>query len=294
MKKKVLTMLLAMSVMATVFTGCNVAVTHEGSVEVSEESSEEKESEEKESEEKESEESKEEKESEEKSSEASSEEKSLEASSEEKSSEANAATGEWATAYDTYFDEHQILRDNAQMEAIVEQDGMTMTTIIATSGENSLMTYDFSGSGITIYAMEDKMYAYSYLAGKETWMVAPVESEEDTDAVMDTSVDNDNIDSWSYKEEVTEDGVTYDVLEVQSIDDEGETTVMDCYVNRETQEIDKYAMTEDGTTMVFEVTDIDGIELPAEAASATECTTDDIALTMVTVMLAAAMGSAPQ
>ena len=294
MKKKVLTLLLAMSVMATMFTGCNVAASQEDDVEVSEESKEEKESEEKESEE-----SKEEKESEEKSSEASkeekeSEEKSSEASSEEKSSEANAATGEWATAYDTYFDEHQILRDNAQMEATVEQDGLTMTTTIAVSGETSLMAYDFGVASVTIYVIDDKMYSYNYMAGEEAWMVAPVESEEDADAVMDTSVDNDNIDSWSYKKEVTEDGVTYDVLEVQSTDDEGETTVMDCYVNRETQEIDKYAMTEDGTTMEFVVTDIDGIELPAEAASATEATTDDIAMGIVTVMLAAAMGSAAQ
>ncbi len=285
MKKKVLTLLLAMSVMATLFTGCNVAVTHEGSVELSEESSEEKESEEKESEE-----SKEEKESEEKSSEASSDEKSSEASS-----EASVATGEWATAYDTYFDEHQILRDNAQMSATVEQDGLTMTTTIAVSGETSLVSYDFNVSGITIYAIDDKMYAYTHMAGEEAWMVASVESEEEADAVMDTSVDNDNIDSWSYKKEVTEDGVTYDVLEVQSIDDEGETTVMDCYVNRETQEIDKYAMTEDGTTMEFVVTDIDGIELPAEAANATEATAEDIAGSLVVVMLAAAMGgSAPQ
>ena len=304
MKKKVLTVLLAMSVMATVFTGCNLPASQEKDVEVSEESKEEKESEEKESEEKESEEKKSEASSEEKSSEASSEEKSSEASSEEKSSEAsseeksseaNAATGEWATAYDTYFDEHEILRDNAQMEAVLEEEGLTMTTTIAVSGETSLMTYDFNGSGITIYVTEDKMYAHSYMAGEEAWMFAPVESEEDADAVMDTSIDSNNIDSWTYKEEVTEDGVTYDVLEVQSTDDEGETAVMDCYVNRETQEIDKYAMTEDGTTMVFVVTDIDGIELPAEAANATEATADDIAGTIVIVMLAAAMGgSAPQ
>ncbi len=293
MKKKVLTMLLAMSVMATLFTGCNVATSQEDDVEVSEESKEEKETEES-SEEKNSEESSEEKNSE-ASSEASSEEKSSEASSEEKSSEANAATGEWATAYDTYFDDHMILRDNAQVESTVEQDGMTMTTTIAVSGENSLIAYDFGIANVTIYVIGDKMYSYIYLADEEAWMVAPVESEEDAEFVMDTSVDNDNIDSWSYKEEVTEDGVTYDVLEVQSTDDDGETTVMDCYVNRETQEIDKYATTEDGTTMVFVVTDIDGIELPAEAANAKEATTDDIAMSIITVMLAATLGgSVPQ
>jgi len=45
---------------------------------------------------------------------------------------------------------------------------------------------------------------------------------------------------------------------------------------------------------VFVVTDIDGIELPAEAANATEGTTEDIAMGLVTVMLMAALGGAAQ
>ena len=274
MKKKVLSIVLAMSVMVAAFTGCGAeASVEESSVAASVEVS----------------------------TEASSEVASTEASAEAGSEAASAKTGvevdveagEWATAYDTYFDENLMIRDNAQLRTSVTQEGMTMDMIVATSGENFRMLMDFGTATMDIYAVGDKMYAKTVMDGEETWVYAPIESEEDTESVKSmnsTSMENENIVSYSYNKAVEMDGVTYDVLDMVVVSD-GENQDVTCYIDRETQLVYKYIMIEEGIQCDMFIEDIEGIEVPAEAADATESTAEEIAMGMFGVIMAAAMAS---
>jgi len=268
MKKKLLSIVLAMSVMATAFTGCGAKDVEESSVEASVEVSTE-----------------------------ASVEASTEASTEasaEASSEATAATGEWATAYDTYFDENLMMRDNSQLSTTLSQDGITMNMDVGMSGENFRMLIDMGIASYDLYVVDNKMYGKTVMEGQEAWTSAAIESEEDVAAAKSmnsVAMENENIVSYSYREEVEIDGVIYDVLDMVVLND-GEEQDMTCYINRETQKIDKFGMVQDGIEMEMLVEDIEGIELPAEAANATEATAEDVIMGMMGVIMAAAMAAA--
>ncbi len=207
--------------------------------------------------------------------------------------EADATTGDWATAYDTYFDENLMMRDNSQLSTTISQDGLTMNMVVAVSGENFRMLMDMGTSSFDLYLVDGKLYGKSVMDGQEAWTTAAVESEEDAEAAksMNTvAMENENIVSYSYREEVEIDGVIYDVLDMVVLNN-GEEQDMTCYINRETQQIYKYSMMQDGVEYDMFIEDIEGIELPAEAASATEATAKDVVRGMVTVIMAAAMGA---
>ncbi len=188
-------------------------------------------------------------------------------------------TGEWATAYEGYFEREDIMPDKFQMDTEISQDGVTFGMIIASADQKAYMRYDFGSIAMDIYANEEKIYTCTEMAGEKSWMFVPITSEEDVDSVinMDESgmVDTGTFTSYGYKEEVTEDGVVYDVLTFEA-DNDGEATEGLCYINRETQKMEKMVVDTEAGPAVFDITEIDGIEIPAEAENATEGTQEDL------------------
>ncbi len=193
--------------------------------------------------------------------------------------EPTGATGEWATAYEGYFEREDIMPEKFQMDTEISQDGITFGMIVASADQKAYMRYDFGGIAMDIYADEANIYTCTEMAGETSWMFVPITSEEDVDSVISMEesgmVDTDTFTSYGYKEEVTEDGVVYDVLTFES-DNDGEATEGLCYINRETQKMEKMVVDTEAGPAVFDITEIDGIEIPAEAATATEGTQEDL------------------
>ena len=272
MNKKVVSLLLAMMVAATTLAGCNFSADLGDDVEVTVDSESEQESEEE-------------------STDAASEAESEAAS--EADSEAAADT-DWSTAYDNYFDENSMLRDNSQLVISENIDGLTIGMITAISGDNFRMLIDFGTASIDVYSVDGKAYAKSVMEGQEAWTCATLASEEDSSTIKNANpnaLHNENIVSYTYRCEETVDGVVYDVLDMVVTTD-GENANMLCYINRETQKISKYVVEEEGKTREMLIEDIDGIELPAEAANATECSAEDIATSIMATILVGALSSA--
>ena len=142
---------------------------------------------------------------------------------------------------------------------------------------------------------DEKMYCGAKAGDEEVWNWAPMDDTVDMDSIVDTTefYDTSSITESKYKEEVTEDGVVYDVLSYTSEEkdeyEELQTKEGECYINRETQKVDRVVSFEEGTEVVMKVEEIDSIELPAEALAATETTSEEIAGTILGVIMIGAM-----
>ena len=280
MKKKLLTLLMAMTMTAMLFTGCGEKEADSDDVKASvEESKEEKEESKEES-----------KEVAEESTEEVVEEvvESTEEVVETEEEETVIADGEdWSNAYDDYFSRDDIMSEKTQITCAAVADEMTFDLIIAMDGDNMRMCYEFDEAMFDMYATKEKIYAFVEMQGESQWIWAPVESEEDVDTMFsmsDTGVlDTDAVESVNYRETVEEDGVIYDVLDVLA-----EGTEATYFVNRETQKIEKCVMDQDGVAMVMLIDEIESLEIPAEAEDATESTAEEVMMTMLAVLFSAA------
>jgi len=199
---------------------------------------------------------------------------------------------DWAEAYEDYYAREDILPENMKMSINTAMEGVSMDIVVATVEETSYMRYAFDNAALDLYAVEDTVYVCTEVEGEVNWMYAPVASEEEVDSIFslsgeDTIVDPEYVTSCTYVEEVVEAGVTYDVLllEVDDGSTAGETYL---YVNRETQKVNKFTMEADGQQAECFVEEISSIELPAEAANATEGTMDDVAMALFLVIFSAA------
>lgn len=286
MKKRVLSVMMAACMMAVVVAGCgqkndvtgdDVKVSVEEAKEEAEEETDEADTEE-------------------------SVEESVEASSEETTTESNEEVPviiddtDLISAYEGYMEREGIISENVKMTASTTADDMSFEVEVATCGDSMMMRYDFGSASFKMYATKEKVYACTYMQGTESWMWAPVASQEEADEIVDMADTNmfetENVQSYSYRETVEEDGVIYDLLDA-AIDEDGTNGIATYYVNRETQKIEKITMDQDGTTVVCLLEEIDSIEIPAEAENAEEGTTDDIMGNMLAVIFAAA-GAAMQ
>ena len=196
---------------------------------------------------------------------------------------------DWSKAYDDYFKNQKGLEDNFMLDCSAFMDGMNFEMIIAVSGETVQMSCDLAVAQFDMYATKDKVYAYWELQGQSGWVWAPVESENDVDSLIDTSdyiVDSEAIESCTYRETIEEGGVIYDILDV--VTNEGMSIVY--FVNRDTQKTEKYTMDDGNTSLVCLVEEIDSIEIPEEALNSEETTMDEIAMSMLGIIMSAAYG----
>ena len=284
MRKRLLVVLLTASLATSVLAGCgSETVSDNASVESSvEESTEEgtQESAEVESTEESSEESTEE-----------NTEETVEESTQESTQESIADSNEisdWSTAYEGYFDREDIISENAKITMLASMEGVTYTMVVAQVDGVSVVSMDFGVASIDIYETSDKLYACAKAEGVEEWTYAPIASEEEAEETMsmgeDVTIDTETITSYSYKEEVVEDGVVYDVLDI-TMEEDGNITEGVCYVNRETQKLAKYDFSADDQVMICTIEEIDTITIPEAAANATESTSEDISMSIFGVML---------
>lgn len=211
----------------------------------------------------------------------------------EEEDETPAADGDWANAYDDYFSREGILSDKIMLTMTVEESGMVMDIAVATAGEDVYMAYDFGTAALDLYVVDQVIYACTKMEGVESWMYAPVTPGSDTESMFsmtDTGfADTENATACTYREEVVENGIVYDVLDVV-IEEEGVTSTAAYYVNRETQKIEKCVVEQDGVEAECFFVEIDGITLPAEAANAVEGTEEDIMGALIGVMFMAMGG----
>lgn len=197
----------------------------------------------------------------------------------------------WADAYKDYFIREDIIPEKVKLTMSTDMDGVSMDVVVAVVGDSSYMRYAFENAILDLYGTGDMIYAHTVMSGEESWIYAPVTSEEEANGVMNIStdtliVDAEDVTSCTYVEEVVEDGVIYDVLFLD-VNDESVTGDVYYYVNRETQKVDKFTMEQDGQTVECDVEEINSIELPDEAVNATEGTMDDVAGALFAVMFSA-------
>lgn len=203
----------------------------------------------------------------------------------EEEEETPVADGDWANAYDDYFTREGIIPENMMMTMSVEESGMVMNVAIGTAGEDVFMSYDFGTAALDLYIVENVIYACTKMDGMESWIYAPAsEGSESMFSMTDTGfADTENATACTYREEVVENDIVYDVLDVV-IEEEGITSNAAYYVNRETQKIEKCVVEQDGVEAECFFIEIEGITLPAESANAVEGTEDDIMGALIGVM----------
>lgn len=209
------------------------------------------------------------------------------------STEQAAVNGDWSTAYEGYFERENILPEKVKATTTMTAEGVTMSIAVLMADKDLQMTINMGSAVMDMYVMEDKVYCYTLMQGQEAWTYAVPTSEEEVETVTsmqeDPTIDSEDVTECSYLAEVEEDGVIYDTLKVVTANDDGTIDEMVAYVNRETQMLTKYEMEADGNQATCYFEEIEGIELPAEAANATEGKMEDIAMTMFAVIMMGAM-----
>ena len=201
-------------------------------------------------------------------------------------------TKDWSTAYDTFLDNYT-MSDNLELTGKVEQDGLIMDMLIASANDNSCFSMNVSylenqPTSFSMYQIDGTSYVYYEVANEKGWVYTTetTSSDENSTTTIGGSMtveDTFNVETFTnveYVEEINENDVIYDVLSV--IEETGET--LKVFVNRDTQKIDKILTNQDGTDVVFYIKEIENIELPAEAANATESTAEEVAGIMLAVI----------
>lgn len=197
---------------------------------------------------------------------------------------------DWSVKYDDYFSRENIMPDSPRVTITTIGENVTIPFgVVAVAGEDAYMSYDFGTAAIDMYVFADKVYAYTRMEDQEIWYCAPVISEDEAadfaDLADTTLVEEENMGDCTYREAIIEDDIIYDVLDVAVVGKDVASGTATYFVNRETQLIEKCVMESEGTTVVCLVEDIESIELPVEAGAATEVTMEDIMGALLGVML---------
>ncbi len=219
------------------------------------------------------------------------EEESTEEVVESEEAEETEVDSDIAKMYEGYLEKDDILPEKARLSATTSQMGVSMDMVVAQADDVAMMSYELAEAEMDIYVEKEKVYWRYELQGQEAWSWAPITSDEEAEELNDMSdstlVDTENISSYAYRETIEEDGVTYDLLEAV-VDDGTSTGKATYFVNRETQKVEKCVMVQDDAEVVCLIEEIDTIEIPAEFENATEGTVEDVAMTVLAVIM---MGS---
>ena len=211
--------------------------------------------------------------------------------------EIETSTSEPYLPYDDYFTRDNIMPATPKITVTTVADGITFDMVVAMVEDVAYMSYDFGTVAMDMYVTTDKVYIRSEMEGQEAWNFAPITSEEEaqdmTVGIEDntTLIDNDSIGTVTYREALEEDGVIYDVLDVTVDENSNMPGTAVYFINRETQMVAKCVMEQQGNTAICLVEEIESIELPAEAATATEVPMEDVLGAMLGVLfMGAGMG----
>ena len=206
----------------------------------------------------------------------------------------SVADSEWANAYDDFFSREGILSEKLMISMSMEESGMVFDIAVGVAGEDMFMSYDFGTAGVELYLVDKVLYAGTKMEGVESWIYAPVTEGSDAESMFDMTdtgfTDVENATSCTYGGEVEENGIVYDILDVV-IEENGITSLAAYYVNRETQKIEKCVVEQDGVEAECFFTEIEEIVLPAEAANAVEGTEEEVFGALLGVMFMAMSGA---
>lgn len=201
---------------------------------------------------------------------------------------------DWSKAYDKYFENIDMLSENTKMTASTLADGMSFDLTIAVTKDVMWMGYDFGTVAFDMYVDKDKVYACTEMEGQASWVWAPVTADNQASSITDmadtSAINTENIENVTYRESIEDNGVIYDVLDV-TINNEGSQQTAVYFINRATQKVEKCVMEQEGQSVVCILEEIESVEIPAESANATEATMEDIIGSMLGVLfMSAGMG----
>lgn len=202
--------------------------------------------------------------------------------------------------YSKYFENNTIPSDNMTLTMNTEDGKKFMA--VSKAGENSLINIEAESSKVDVYLIGTEMYCHSVEENSDEWSKATMDDADEGFTVTDTytaDFDASKVSSVEYVEEVVEDNVTYDVISAK-INDEEATELSDgvtleniegsddvsiatnedktfvFYIERESQKISKVKYSASGMTLVMVIEECKSIELPKEATSAQEITSNDM------------------
>lgn len=197
---------------------------------------------------------------------------------------------DWSVKYDDYFSRDDIMPEKLKVTVTADTNGVVYEMAAALVNETVFMSYDFGTVALDMYVMADKAYTCTKMEGQEVWnfaSISPEEADDMTVGVEDNTalINSEYIGSVTYREALEEDGVIYDVLDV-SLEDGNEVLGTAVYfINRKTQQVAKCVIEQQGNTTICLVEEIESIELPAEADTASEVAMEDILGALIGVML---------
>ena len=191
---------------------------------------------------------------------------------------------DWSKAYDDYFERVDILDSDMEIKTVASGYGVEYEVTYAKAGDMKRMSFQYSNAVFDMYADSEKVYAYYDAGGESQWLWCPANEEEVSDLteVANGMLITEDMVSWTYREEVTEDGIVYDVLDVVTVDEEVSTVF---YINRETQKIAKCIMQDSEVSAVSVINESKSIKLPSDADTAVESSISDISLYLLGVMM---------
>ena len=82
----------------------------------------------------------------------------------------SVADSEWANAYDDFFSREGILSEKLMISMSMEESGMVFDIAVGVAGEDMFMSYDFGTAGVELYLVDKVLYAGTKMEGVESWI----------------------------------------------------------------------------------------------------------------------------
>lgn len=185
---------------------------------------------------------------------------------------------DWSTAYDDFFDNGLTIPETFVITTQMDLGGILLNYEIAQDAEISLVRYRIGDYGVDAYTINNTIIMENIGLNGSEWVGASIESGDDVAEILGADFTElmggvtDSVSSATYVEAVEENGVVYDVME---IDTEG--TPARVFINRETQTVSQMILEEDGLVMVCTFEGVSSIEIPDGLYTAAEMTKDELA-----------------
>lgn len=199
---------------------------------------------------------------------------------------------DWSTAYDDFFADGISIPEAFEITTSIDVEGFVLDYMVAQDAGISLIRYRIGDYGVDAYTDGSVIVMENIGLNGSEWVYAEITSGDDMADILGADFTElmggvtDSVSSSSYVEAVEEDGVVYDVLEIDT-----EDTPALVYVDRDRQVISKMIIEAEGLEMVCKFEDFPAIEVPAGADSATEMTKDELANYYSEAMIESVMAS---
>ena len=199
---------------------------------------------------------------------------------------------DWSTAYDDFFADGISIPEAFEITTSIDVEGFVLDYMVAQDAGISLIRYRIGDYGVDAYTDGSVIVMENIGLNGSEWVYAEITSGDDMADILGADFTElmggvtDSVSSSSYVEAVEEDGVVYDVLEIDTDD-----TPALVYVDRDRQVVSKMIIEAEGLEMVCKFEGFPAIEVPAGADSATEMTKDELANYYSEAMIESVMAS---